>query len=59
MHVGKATAQRAFAELETKGFIKMTKRGSWYGRLATTWTVTDRQLNGHFPTNDWKRWPNG
>ena len=54
--IGKATAQRAFAELETKGFIKMTKRGQWYGRMATTWTVTDRSFQGHPPTRDWQKW---
>ncbi len=53
--IGKATAQRAFAELETKGFIKMTKRGQWYGRMATTWTVTDRSFQGHPPTRDWQK----
>jgi len=54
--IGKATAQRAFAELEEKGFIKMTKRGQWYGRLATEWAVTDRHYNGHLPTRDWQTW---
>lgn len=54
--MGKATAQRAFAELEEKGFIKMTKRGQWYGRLATEWAVTDRHHNGHLPTRDWQKW---
>ncbi len=54
--MGKATAKRAFDELEEKGFIKLTKRGSWYGRMATTWSVTDRSLKGERPTNDWKNW---
>ena len=54
--IGKTTALRAFAELETKGFIKMTKRGQWYGRMATTWAVTDRPHQGNPPTCDWKNW---
>ncbi len=54
--IGKTTALRAFAELEAKGFIKMTRRGQWYGRMATTWAVTDRSHKGHLPSRDWKNW---
>ncbi len=54
--IGKATAQRAFAELEAKGFIKLTKRGHWYGRMATTWAVTDRPYQGHLASRDWRKW---
>ncbi len=51
------TAARAFAELEDKGFVRMTKRGRWYGRLATTWAVTDRPPRGHPPTKRaWRNW---
>lgn len=56
LSVGKATVQRAFSELETKGFIKMIKRGRWYGRMATTWAITDRSHKGHLATRDWKNW---
>ena len=54
--IGKATAKRAFEELEAKSFIKMINKGSWYGRMATTWAVTDRSLKGEHATNDWKNW---
>lgn len=57
--IGKATVQRAFTELEAKGFLKMVERGQWYGRRATRWAVTDRHLNGHPPTNTWRNWPDG
>lgn len=56
LSIGKATVQRAYIELEQKGFIKMTKRGRWYGRMATTWAVTDRSHQGHNATRDWKDW---
>jgi hypothetical protein len=56
LSIGKATVQRALNELETKGFIKMTKRGQWYGRMATTWAITDRSHKGHLATRDWKNW---
>ncbi|NKB49056.1 MAG: helix-turn-helix domain-containing protein [Alphaproteobacteria bacterium] len=54
--IGKATAQRAFVDLEKKGFIKKIKQGQWYGRLATEWAVTDRPHKGHLATRDWKDW---
>ena len=56
LHIGKATAQRAFRELELKGFLLMTKRGSWYGRMATTWSVTDKPLRGVRAADNWKYW---
>src|SRR6478672_4150258 len=52
--IGKGTAQRAFAELEDKGFLRMVRRGQWIGRQATTWRTTDRGCKGELPTNDWK-----
>lgn len=54
--IGKATAQRAFKELEQKGFIKMVELGQWYGRKATTWQVTDCSYQGHPPSNEWGLW---
>ena len=54
--IGKGTAQRAFAELQEKGFLRMTRKGQWYGRRATTWRTTDKGCNREPPTNDWKRW---
>jgi hypothetical protein len=56
LHLGKATVARAFAELEAKGFIRMTARGQWYGRLATTYAVTDRPIGNNPPTNAWRIW---
>jgi predicted ArsR family transcriptional regulator len=43
--IGKGTAQRAFAELQEKGFLRMTRKGQWYGRRATTWRTTDKGCN--------------
>ncbi len=56
LHLGKATVSRAFIELEEKGFIRKTRSGHWYGRLATTWAVSDRPHGTHSPTNTWKIW---
>jgi hypothetical protein len=54
--LGKGTVGHAFAELQEKGFIVMTKRGQWYGRLATTWAVTDKSYQGHAPSRAWNHW---
>jgi DNA-binding transcriptional MocR family regulator len=56
LHLGKATVARALAELEVKGFIRMTTRGRWYGRRATTYAVTDRPVGRYPPTNAWRAW---
>lgn len=54
--IGKATVARAFAELEAKGFVVLTRRGVWYGRRASEYATTDRSVNGHLPTHAWKQW---
>lgn len=54
--MSQTTAHRALTELEEKGFIKRRTRGSWYGRKAAEFIVTDRSYNGHEATRDWQRW---
>lgn len=54
--LGKATVQRAFVELEDKGFLKLVERGQWYGRRASCYAVTDKPLKGQLATNDWRHW---
>jgi hypothetical protein len=56
LRIGKGTAQRAFSELEDKGFLRLMRRGQWIGRLATTWRTTDKGCKGELPTNDWRAW---
>lgn len=54
--MSQSTAQRALTELEEKGFIKRRTRGSWYGRKAAEFILTDQAYNGHLATKDWERW---
>jgi hypothetical protein len=54
--LGKATVQRAFIELQDKGFVICTRKGQWYGRLASTWATTERSIGGGMATNAWKSW---
>lgn len=56
LRMGKTTAQRAFAELQEKGLLVMTRQGDWYGRKATLWRVTDRSCDGQPATHDWRQW---
>lgn len=58
--LGKATVQRAFAELEKKGFIALTTPGNWYHRKAHEWRLTTKKLHTargvSSATNDWYDW---
>jgi biotin operon repressor len=54
--IGKATVQRALDELQEKGFVVRTRRGQWYGRLASTWAVLDRPIEGMGAAQGWKTW---
>ena len=59
--MGKATAKRAFDELQEKGFIVQTKKGNWYNRAAHEWRLTlkpsfDGRGKRTTPTHDWKEW---
>jgi hypothetical protein len=58
--LGKATVQRAFVELETKGFLKLEKRGNWYSRRAHDWRLTTKPMHTakgkDAATQDWHHW---
>jgi hypothetical protein len=58
--IGKATAGRAFAELQEKGFIVLAKPGAWYHRRAHEWRLTTKPVHTakgkDTPTNDWRSW---
>jgi len=58
--IGKATTQRAFAELQAKGFIVLTTPGNWYHRRAHEWRLTHKPMQTakgkQSASNDWKNW---
>jgi hypothetical protein len=58
LSIGKATVARALRELEEKGFTRLTQRGHWYGRKASTFAVTDRPVGTHPAGNRWRIWHN-
>ncbi|QJF51979.1 helix-turn-helix domain-containing protein [Roseobacter ponti] len=58
--IGKATAQRAFLELQDKGMIVLMTPGNWYHRRAHEWRLTHKPMQTikgkESATNDWKKW---
>jgi biotin operon repressor len=54
--IGKATVQRSLEELQEKGLVIRTRRGQWYGRIASTWATTDKSINGDSAPQAWKAW---
>lgn len=58
--MGKATVQRAFSDLQEKGFVALERAGSWYHRQAHEWRLTTKPVQTvkgrEPPTNDWRSW---
>ena len=58
--IGLGTASRAIGELEDRGFIAATKRGTFRLKVrhASEWRLTDLVCNvtGDLPTKDFMRW---
>lgn len=58
--ISKGTAQRAFVELEEKGFIALQSPGNWYHRKAHEWRLTTKRMQTpkgvQTATNDWQQW---
>jgi len=58
--ISKGTAQRAFVELEDKGFIALYSPGNWYHRKAHEWRLTTKGIQtakgAEVATNDWRNW---
>ncbi|UWQ94850.1 helix-turn-helix domain-containing protein [Rhodobacteraceae bacterium M385] len=56
--MGKATVQRAYAELVAKGFLSLEREGNWYHRRAHEWRLTtkpvQRTKGKQLATNDWR-----
>lgn len=58
LNVSPNTANRAFIELEKKGFIKAALFAGFQNkhRTATRWIITSEEHNGKKPTNEWRNW---
>lgn len=58
--MGKATVQRAFRDLQDKGFLVLVREGNWYHRQAHEWRLTIRPVQlakgKQVPTHDWRSW---
>lgn len=54
--MAKDTVLRAQQELVDKGFIRMTMRGGFHQRLASTWALTDEAVPPTPASYDYKSW---
>ena len=58
--LGKATVQRAFEDLQDKGFLVLEREGDWYHRRAHEWRLTTKATQTRYckkaATNDWRLW---
>jgi len=56
--MGKATVQRAYAELVAKGFLALQREGNWYSRRAHEWRLTTKPMQNAkgkvLATHDWR-----
>jgi DNA-binding transcriptional MocR family regulator len=63
LHIGKATASRAFRTLQERGFIVVMQKGafSWKTRRATEWRLTEFvcDVTNGLPTKEFARWSSG
>ena len=57
-NTGKNVAQRAFADLQDRGFIRMNRPGSFAlkARHATSWAITEFAHAGRLATKDFIHW---
>jgi hypothetical protein len=58
--MGKATVQRAYAELVAKGFLVLEREGNWYHRRAHEWRLTTKAMQKAkgkvLATQDWRNY---
>ena len=58
--MGKATVQRAYAELVAKGFLVLEREGNWYQRRAHEWRLTTKAMQRGkgrvLATQDWRNY---
>lgn len=54
--IGKTTAKRALAELQTRGLVKLTTLGTYRGRLSSEWELTDQPTEHLGPSREYKDW---
>ncbi|SFH37148.1 MarR family protein [Palleronia marisminoris] len=58
--MGKATVQRAYAELVERGLVALEREGNWYHRQAHEWRLTTKPVQKvrgtQPPSHDWRRY---
>lgn len=60
LRMSKGTVQRAYDELQDRGFLVRMKEGNWYHRRAHEWRLTTKPMETPkgrvVASNDWARW---
>ena len=56
LRVSKSSVQKALAQLEEHGLIKLVKKGYFTGRKASEFALTDERCDGHPATREWRLW---
>ncbi|APX89269.1 hypothetical protein BV394_05675 [Brevirhabdus pacifica] len=58
LHMGKATVQRAFRDLQDKGLVVLESKGNFYHRHAHEWRITTKGVHRvrgkEIPTHEWR-----
>lgn len=58
LHMGKATVQRAFRDLQDKGLVVLENKGNFYHRHAHEWRITTKGVHRvrgkDVPTHEWR-----
>lgn len=52
----RGSAQKAFKELESHGFIKLVLEAHFHKQLARSWRLTFRDFHDRKPTDEWRNW---
>lgn len=55
--VGRKAAEKAFRELQEKGFIRCMKEGRFTVKEAAEWALTEHPIHNETATKDFMRWP--
>lgn len=59
LNVTEPVAMRAFEDLASHGFLRLTRLESWQERKAREWELTMLSVNNREPRNDWMQWVSG
>lgn len=57
LSIGRKAAERAFWELQDRGFIRCTRKGLYTVKDAAEWALTEYPIGDELPSKDFMKWP--